>query len=246
MTAWDGAFNLRDLGGIPLASGGVTAPNRMFRSGRPETMTDAGWASLRSAGVATVIDLRNAAERRPRDTDPQISDAYADGVTIVHAPTEDPEDPEFMQLCGAWLDHPRSYADNLRLYPEKFATVFSEIAGTTGGVLVHCAGGCDRTGMVSAMLLALNGVTEDAIADDYATAFREASRRHVRDLPAAPVPGQGDYVEPAFSDSEIEERIADRVPTLRAWVDGFDVRNYLTHAGLDDAQIGALERRLIV
>lgn len=244
MTDWDGAFNLRDLGGLPLRDGGVTAAGRVYRSGRPETMTDAGWTALRGAGVSTVIDLRNTPERQRRETDPLVAEGHSADVDIVHAPTEDPDDAEFMRVCGPWLDHPQSYADNTRMYPEKLAAVFTAIADAQGSVLVHCAGGRDRTGMVSAMLLALTGAETDAITDDYAAAFREASRRHARDLPALPVPGQGGYVEPMFSDVEIEERIADRVAVLRDWITGLDVREYLRAAGVDDIQLKALAGRL--
>ncbi|WP_243229743.1 tyrosine-protein phosphatase [Microbacterium sp. CIAB417] len=244
MTDWDGAFNLRDLGGLALVDGGTTPFGRVYRSGRPETMTDAGWQALRDAGVRTVIDLRNAPERQRRDSDPAVSVGHADGVVIVHAPTEDPDDPEFLSVCGPWLDHPRSYGDNIRMYPERFAAVFSALAASPGPVLFHCAGGRDRTGMVAAMLLALTGVEHDAILADYAGGFREASRRHARDLPAAPVPGQGGYVEPAFSDEEIEERITDRVAVLREWLSDLDVRSYLSDAGVSDSDIDALARRL--
>ncbi|WP_334150645.1 tyrosine-protein phosphatase [Microbacterium sp.] len=244
MPAWDGAFNLRDLGGLPLSDGGVTAVGRVYRSGRPETLTDAGWADLRRSGVSTVIDLRNDLERRRRETDPSVAADHADGIVITHAPTEDPDDPEFMQVLGPWLDHPRGYADNLRMYPEKLATVFAAIATAPAAMLVHCAGGRDRTGMVAAMLLRLTGVEVDAIIDDYARAFREASRRHARDLPAAPDPNQGGYVEPAYSDEEIEERITDRAAALREWIEAFDVRTYLEDAGVSAVDLDALTARL--
>lgn len=244
MTAWHGAFNLRDLGGVSLADGGMTQSGRVYRSGRRETLTDAGWADLRGAGVTTIVDLRNPAERLRRDVDPAVAADHADGIHIAHTPTEDPDDVEFMRIVGPWLDHPRGYGDNLQMYPEKVAAVFATIADAPGAVLVHCAGGRDRTGMVTAMLLRLSGAETDAIVDDYAAAFREASRRHARDLPAAPDPNQGGYVEPAFSDDEIESRIADRASVLRSWIEQFDVRGYLRHAGVTEAQLDALVTRL--
>lgn len=244
MTDWDGAFNLRDLGGLPLRGGGTTAAGRVYRSGRPETLTDAGWDALRTAGVTTVIDLRNSPERARRETDPQVSPDCSAGVELVHAPTEDPEDAEFMRVCGPWLDHPRSYADNLRMYPEKLAAVFTALADAPGAALVHCAGGRDRTGMVSAMLLRFADVEIDAILDDYAHAFREASRRHARDLPAAPAADKGGYLEPAYDDAEIEERIAERVISLRQWIETLDVREYLSDAGVDENRLGRLGVRL--
>lgn len=242
MTGWEGAFNLRDLGGLPLRDGGVTASGRVYRSGRPETLTDAGWAALRAAGVSTVIDLRNAPERIRRAGDPTVADGSASGVDIVHAPAEDPDDAVFLRVIGPWRDHPRSYADRVAMYQDRLRAVFTAIADASGGVLVHCAGGRDRTGLVSAMLLRLAGVETPAIALDYAAAFREASRRHAADLPAAP--GPNGYIEPFYDDAEIEERIADRVAVLGEWIDGFDVRDHLTRAGLDDIRIDALATRL--
>lgn len=47
--------------------------------------------------------------------------------------------------------------------PEPIPAAFSD-----AGVLVHCAGGRDRTGMVSALLLANAGVSSDDIVADYA------------------------------------------------------------------------------
>lgn len=243
MTIWDGAVNLRDLGGMPLENGGTTAPGRVYRSGRPETLTDSGWADLRRAGVSTVIDLRNDAERLRRDTDPQVADGYADGIRIVHTPTEDPDDPEFLRVLGPWLDHPAGYADNVRMYPEKVAAVFTAIAHAPASVLVHCAAGRDRTGMVTAMLLRLTGVRTDAIVDDYASAFREASRR-ARELPAVPDPNQGGYIEPTYSDDEIEARIAARVIVLREWIEPLDVRTSLSRAGVSSIELDALSARL--
>jgi protein-tyrosine phosphatase len=47
-----------------------------------------------------------------------------------------------------------------------------------GGVLFHCVGGRDRTGLVAIAALAAAGVEPDAIADDYA---RGAERAHTHD-----------------------------------------------------------------
>ena len=41
-------------------------------------------------------------------------------MDLVHLPTEDPDDPVFLATCGPWLDHPRSWTDNMNLYPESF------------------------------------------------------------------------------------------------------------------------------
>jgi protein tyrosine/serine phosphatase len=53
---------------------------------------------------------------------------------------------------------------------ELIATVIKAVAASLeeGGVLVHCHGGKDRTGIVVALLLSLAGVPRETIAEDYA------------------------------------------------------------------------------
>ncbi|WP_255410225.1 tyrosine-protein phosphatase [Amycolatopsis sp. CA-128772] len=63
--AWDGFHNTRDLGGLPVKTGGTTRRGAYYRAADLRFVTDAGWAQARDAGVRTVIDLRNPDEIRP-------------------------------------------------------------------------------------------------------------------------------------------------------------------------------------
>jgi protein-tyrosine phosphatase len=57
----------------------------------------------------------------------------------------------------------------LLLQPERFAEAVEAVADAPeGAVVVHCAGGKDRTGLVTALLLRLAGVGIAEIAADYA------------------------------------------------------------------------------
>jgi len=141
--AWDGARNLGDLGGWPRAGGRRTKPGRVFRSAAPEWLTDRGWADARAAGLATVVDLRNEMERGRTEVHPVVATDAMAGITVVHTPTEDPSDAQFLAECGPWLDHPRSWRPNLGFYPDKIARVLSAIADARRPVLIHCAGGRD-------------------------------------------------------------------------------------------------------
>ena len=229
---WQGSFNLADVGGLDLRDGGVTRPGRVFRSGGPDYITTGGWLTARAAGVRTVIDLRNPGEAA-RDTEKPAVDAdVRAGIRFVSCPTEDPDDPQVIEICGPWLDHPVSYADNIGLYPE----VFREIAEAEGAVLVHCAAGRDRTGMVISMLLSLARVTPEAIADDYVA----AAIRFNSALGVAP----GLTTETAHSAEVMEERIASRRPALLAWLDSLDVEAYLRERGLTAGEIESLGRLL--
>jgi hypothetical protein len=234
--SWPGAFNLADVGGLQFAAGGVTRPGRVFRSARPDHLTTEGWRRARAAGVSTVIDLRSPGESDREAGGPLADPAVLEGISMLSRPTEEPDDPEFVAACGPWLDHPRSYADNIRLYPAKFAAVFRSIARAEGGVLVHCAAGRDRTGMVIAMLLGLAGVTPEAIADDYVA----AATRFNAGLGVQP----GLTEETPHSPQEMAARLSVRRAALIDWIAHLDVAAYLADAGVTDPELERLRTRL--
>ncbi len=161
---WDGAVNARDLGGLPTSVGPIQ-PGRLYRSARLEYLTEHGRQDLVDAGVTTIIDLRNADER--------LAVRRIDGVTVHHLPIEDPTDAAFMAEWGERLDGPAYYTDVLRRWPDRTTAVFTHVVEpAVGGLLIHCSGGCDRTGMIVAMLLAAVGTPVTAILDDYELAVR--------------------------------------------------------------------------
>jgi hypothetical protein len=221
---WPGGQNVGDLGGRALRAGGQTPFGRVFRSAAPEHLTDEGWAAAKAAGVRTVVDLRNApAETQRLAHHPVIRPESLHGLVFVPAPTEDPDDAEFLRVCGPFLDHPRCWADNARLAPDRIAAALRAVARAERAVLVHCAGGRDRTGMISAMLLQIAGATDDAIVEDYAAGWRRAGayagHAWVYD------PTQGNWKRHAHGPTdaaELDRQLADRVPALRRWIQTFD------------------------
>jgi protein-tyrosine phosphatase len=168
--AWDGCLNVRDLGGFATEDGGVTRFGRVVRSDSARQLTDEGWKAAVDHGIRTVLDLRTAAEL---DADP---------------PGELPVDVVHLSLLGEpdeehWADLDRQaaaagdpaaattlvYVDMLERHrPELAAAIRTVADARAGGVLVHCAGGKDRTGLVVALLLRLAGVAPAEIAADYA------------------------------------------------------------------------------
>lgn len=189
-----------------------------------------------------MIDLRNApAETGRGPHHPVIGPESLSGLVFISAPTEDPGDAEFLRVCGPWLDHPRSWADNWRLAPARITAVMRAIASADGAVLVHCAGGRDRTGMICAMLLDLAGATADAIADDYADGWNGAGAYSghgwVYD------PGRKAWREehqPPADPGELARQLAKREPALREWIRAFDTSGYLASNGLTDREISNL------
>ena len=223
--AWVGARNAADLGGLPLVAGGTTTYGRVWRSAATEWMTAAGWQAARADGLVCVVDLRNDVECGRRPDHPVVDEQAIGNVALVRAPTEELDDPDFLQECGPWLDHPGSWAPNARRYPKKFSKVFTAIAAADGPVLIHCAGGRDRTGMICSMLLALTGVEHTSIAANYEHGFRGAGahRGHGHVYNSA----TGEWTETTdnelWSAAELAEAMGERIPVLMQWLVETDV-----------------------
>lgn len=154
----------------------------IWRAGHPDRLDEADWAELHTRGVRTVVDLRNSAER----TD--ASDVV-DGIQVLALPLEDVNDPEYTTTWDNDWATPEFYIWGRAHWPSLWSAVLTAVADSPGGVLIHCAGGRDRTGMVAAVLLETAGVERGAILDDYVRGIRESSRHdidaHVGDYRAA-------------------------------------------------------------
>lgn len=61
----------------------------------------------------------------------------------------------------------RAYLSYLRRRPDSIVAAVRSIARADGAVLVHCAAGKDRTGVVVALALAAAGVADELIVGDY-------------------------------------------------------------------------------
>ncbi len=221
---WSELHNARDLGGLPTSTG-TLASGRLFRSPHLDDLSEDGWAELRSAGIRTVIDLRN---------DDEVAHAVA-RVTRVHCPIEDQSDAGFMDEFGALLATPRYYAEALSRWPWMFARVFRTIAeAESGGILVHCAAGRDRTGQIIAMLLTIADVTTAAVLDDY-----ELSMREMNDYARLGLADEK-YLPPAL----MNPIVADNRAALGAFLDEVDMAGYLLSAGLSGDELSRLHARM--
>ncbi|MCM3522479.1 tyrosine-protein phosphatase [Curtobacterium sp. P97] len=171
---WDGYRNVRDLGGLPTPSSptGATQRGRIARGPRRELLTDRGWQDARVWGLRSVVDLRCADEVGRRDGDPLVAPDALTDITVVAAPTEDQDDPEFREVCFPILDSPEYWRHNWRILPDLVLGALRAIADAPSGVLVHCSAGRDRTGMISTLLLANAGVPPTAVAEDHAASVR--------------------------------------------------------------------------
>lgn len=208
-------------------------------------MTTEGWCAAKKAGLTRIIDLRNKGEGDRQQRHPVVDASATSSIEVVHAPTEDPDDPEFLAECGPWLDHPRSWKSNAERYPEKFARIFNAIADSSGPVLIHCFGGRDRTGMVASMLLVLADAGHEKFADFYESGFRGAGKYRGHGLGYDPESGKWLMATDEEWDArELEQALAERRSALMKWLQSEEVPQYLKNAGVDTARLSRLRRLL--
>ena len=152
----------------------MTRRGALVRSEAPDALTPDGWRALREYGVRTIIDLREDDEL----PDPRDAAAHRDGIETIHIPLDRiAEDREFWDdwMHGPQFGTPLYYGPFVERFPERLEHVLDAIEqAPPGGVLFHCAGGRDRTGLVAIAALAAARVEPDAIAEDYALGAERA------------------------------------------------------------------------
>jgi protein-tyrosine phosphatase len=237
---WDGCLNVRDLGGLPTEDGGMTRFGSVVRADNVRKLSEGGWTALLDYGVTTIVDLRLAdelAEDPPRELD----------LEVVHVPVFD-GDPAFWAALDARLGatdavaHKReAYLATLDRWRDRFGAAFAAVADARPGiVVVHCAGGKDRTGLVSALLLRNAGVGIDDIAADYQLA--EERLAALRDAYVAAATDE--------ADRELRVRLAGApAEAMRGVLGELERRHggaagYLREAGVDDATLARGRARL--
>ena len=222
---WDGAVNAWHVAGD------------VFRMGRREWLTEAGWRQAYRHGIRTVIDLRNETEIRRRETDPPVAPAALAGFDVVLAPTEDPDNAEFRALCMPYLNDPASYADNARLFPHLLTAVFKAVAAAEGGVVIHCSAGRDRSGMVAAMLQDLAGHSDEAIVCGYQRSMRGINEHHRH----AAVPHPHERFLP---DDILVPLLESRAESLLQFVRHVNTARLLSRHGVTSAELAAIVAKL--
>jgi protein tyrosine/serine phosphatase len=167
----EGIDNFRDFGGYPTAYGRRLKRGRLLRSASHGRATDADLEALADLSIAVVVDLRRKSER---ERDPSRRHPEFSGAVIVN----DDDGPD------TWHEHIRrsdlsaaSFRDYLinyyRAAPfearhiDLFRRYFAALEQAEGPVLIHCAAGKDRTGLLAALTHHLAGVHPDDILADY-------------------------------------------------------------------------------
>lgn len=225
--SWDGCVNARDLGGL-----GRVRLGAVVRMEEPNRLSAAGWAAAWAYGVRTVVDLRNADEYG-QDSAPRPA-----GMTTVRVPLE----PVGTPFYAHWekidnLASPLYYPAMLAEQSERVTAAVRAIStAAPGGVLFHCSGGKDRTGLLALVLLTLAEATPEEIIADYLLSYERMRQR---------------YAELGHPDQlvAVTEGLATRNTTIEAslssTVAALTMPGYLLENGLTAAEVSDLRARLI-
>ncbi|MFI6648495.1 tyrosine-protein phosphatase [Streptomyces sp. NPDC050529] len=146
----DGVRNFRDAGGV----GGLPR-GALYRSGALDAMSAEGARGLAALGVRAVVDLRS----RPEVVD-RPDALHGTGIRYLHVPvfTEQRWPQEQMELYPSMAEHAGRAV---------LAVLRQLHAEDEGPVLVHCASGKDRTGVVVALVQTLFGASEAEVVADF-------------------------------------------------------------------------------
>jgi protein-tyrosine phosphatase len=231
--AFDHLRNFRDLGGYSAADGRQVSWGQLYRSDSLGKLAGDDVRRFTRLGVRTVIDLRYPWEVDAGGRVPVSLGLAYYNFSIEHRPYDQ------SKLTDV-VDPVRFLADR---YAEVAADGSTEIAealrilatADSPPLVIHCASGKDRTGLLAALVLSLLGVSDDDIAADFALTGL-ATERLIADwhafYPGRPLLWPHYGAAPAELMQVFLSELADKFGSPREYVTGF--------LGVEPAIIGQL------
>ena len=167
-----GIENFRDFGGYDTACGRGLKRGLLYRSANHAHATDADLDTMKAMGVSAIIDLR-----RPMERGREPSRRWAGFAGQVVENDHEGSYVDWAEALGAVDEIGAEWfrQDSLDFYAKApfevrhvdlFTRYFKALAETDGAIVVHCAAGKDRTGMICALTHHIAGVHEDDILHD--------------------------------------------------------------------------------
>ncbi len=157
----EGTYNVRDLGGYPTHDGRTTRWRTLLRADSLHRLSPQGQEHLLQWGLRTVIDLRRSDElqKAPNVFAASTQVTYRHQSLLSEGPTSRPL--------------PTTLVDTYRIILEErqqalLTTLQALATQDLLPAIFHCTAGKDRTGLLSALLLGIAGVSDDVIIEDYA------------------------------------------------------------------------------
>lgn len=231
-------YNARELGGYPTADGKVTKFKVFIRSELPQDLPEEDIEYLRNYGVTASVDFRGSYELKEK------ASSLSTVLPYYHCPiSDDTEPPDLAALLGrhkTMIDQYKEMVEEGKAWAKKVLELAAEERGI---LLFHCAGGKDRTGVFSCLLLSIAGVSREDIAADYSiTEVVLPPAKHHAPPPEVlaklgPMPDMGDFAGSPAS-------------TMLGLLDYFDERyggvmGYLREIGVMDETIARIREKFL-
>lgn len=250
---FEALHNFRDFGGY-AAGDRRLATGRLYRSANHANASDTDLARLSTLGISAVIDLRRPEERARQPS--RRWPGFSAQVVENHSDDEGSGHESWDGFMAGWdmtLDHFRSYifgyyarAPFLPRLVDLYSRYFETLATTNGAIVVHCAAGKDRTGLIVALTHKLAGIHHDDIVSDYLMT-NDNARFEVYGAQWAKLIGQQRGREPDLEVMKyimgVQAEYLDR--SFAAIEESGGLDRYLGDAlGVDPARRTTIERRL--
>lgn len=145
----------------------------LYRAANQSEATEADLEAMRALGLTVIVDLR-----RPNERERSPSRRWQDfAATVIENDLgHEDEDPWHTFIKGSDLSSEAFTQYMIDYYREApfvdrhvdlYSRYFAALAETDGPVLIHCAAGKDRTGILAALTHHLAGVSEEDIVADF-------------------------------------------------------------------------------
>jgi len=238
---FEGCFNFRDIGGYLNQDGKRVRKGLYFRAGRQDRMSDNDLSQLSDLKISTQIDLRKPDEVLDQGKGP-LEAMGAKYINIAVIPEGGSD--QLSRLVGDTGISGKRYLGYLEFGPTSWLRLFGILANEGNlPVVLHCTAGKDRTGVSTAFLLSVLGVSREVIEADYLLTNLDTER-------------QADFIEstvgyPEGYDRERMMAIAGVPETaMRDFLDGVEskwgtVVEYLEKIGVTQEQMETIRTNFL-
>jgi len=169
-----GAHNFRDIGGYTLDSGKRIKTRMIFRSDRLSKLTTSDLRYFEALNIKLIIDLRDDYERHSDPSRLPQNNTPTTKVLSLHNNRMDIRTLKqqlFAGKLGQFDFHEfllSEYRHYITQHDNELKKIFTLLLDPGRyPVLIHCNGGKDRTGTVTALIHYALGLRKETIFDDY-------------------------------------------------------------------------------
>lgn len=237
LTGLSGLKNSRDLGGMPTKDGHTVKKGLFVRSDSPADLNSEQIQEVLDYGVKTVIDLRAASElKRYGNPFMKRDDVKFYSIPLFLGDPESKTDTTMNYLKTHILGHFYiMFSEELGFEVVKVIRIL--LNSDDGICLYHCAHGKDRTGVITAVIYLLAGVSRENIIENYRISYE-----YMKWLLDPLIEKQEESLKHTLrSDAENMEMYLDYIDSK---YDG-NIENYLIKYGMTSEEISELKKKIL-